>query len=176
MAAPRTAAAAVLVAASFSATVGKPAGENRLQRTCVEEERFTRDSAALAGPSLKWAQDTKKIYLTVGMGCKSDVKFAPTEDTFVLSCKDASKKAQKYSVMLREDIIVADSACKSVRGDEVGAPLCEYCPGPDAQTLVQLACLDLPLSLIYFSCVLSAGVHAAQETRALLGPLAARPE
>ena len=73
----------------------------------------------LAGPNLKWAQDAKKIYLTVGMGCKSDVKFAPTEDTIVLSCKDASQKAQKFSVMLREDIIVADSVCKSVRGDEV---------------------------------------------------------
>jgi len=30
---------------------------------------------------MKWAQDQKKIYFTVGMDCKSNVEFGPTEDT-----------------------------------------------------------------------------------------------
>lgn len=53
------------------------------------------------------------------MGCKSDVKFEPTQDTFALSCKDAAGKSQRYSAVLREDIVAKDSACKSVRGEEI---------------------------------------------------------
>jgi hypothetical protein len=53
------------------------------------------------------------------MGCKSDVKFEPTHDTFALSCKDAAGKVQRYSAVLREDIVAKDSSCKSVRGEEI---------------------------------------------------------
>lgn len=40
---------------------------------------------------------------------------------FDLSCKDGAGKAQKLSFVLREDIIPADSSCKTVRGEEVCA-------------------------------------------------------
>jgi hypothetical protein len=36
---------------------------------------------AVPAPAMKWAQDTKKIYFTVKLGCKSGVAFAPTIDT-----------------------------------------------------------------------------------------------
>jgi len=72
-----------------------------------------------AGPSMKWAQDSKKIYLTIGMDCKTNVKFTPTEDTFALSCNDSKGKVQSIAFLLREDILEKESICKSTRGEEV---------------------------------------------------------
>ena len=47
---------------------------------------YARSSVGGKGfPSLapmKWAQDSTKIFLTVSLGCKRDVKFKPTRDTF----------------------------------------------------------------------------------------------
>jgi FKBP-type peptidyl-prolyl cis-trans isomerase len=68
---------------------------------------------------MKWAQDTKKVYFTVNLGCKSEVKFEPTDDTFALSCKDSAGKKQSVSLILREDIIVSKSSCSSAKGEEV---------------------------------------------------------
>jgi hypothetical protein len=36
---------------------------------------------SVSAPAMKWAQDAKKIYFTVKLGCKSGVAFVPTIDT-----------------------------------------------------------------------------------------------
>ena len=84
---------------------------------------YARSSVGGKGfPSLapmKWAQDSTKIFLTVSLGCKRDVKFKPTRDTFALSCTDAAGVVQTTTMLLREDILPDQSACTSKGGDEV---------------------------------------------------------
>ena len=64
---------------------------------------YARSSVGGKGfPSLapmKWAQDSTKIFLTVSLGCKRDVKFKPTRDTFALSCTDAAGVVQTTTML-----------------------------------------------------------------------------
>ena len=52
-------------------------------------------------PDLKWAQDPKKIYLTIGMKCNSAEENHPvlTEDTISFSCKDKAGKERYVSIL-----------------------------------------------------------------------------
>jgi hypothetical protein len=51
-------------------------------------------------PDLKWAQDPKKIYLTIGMKCNSAENHPVlTEDMISFSCKDKAGKERYVSIL-----------------------------------------------------------------------------